>query len=340
MPINRKRREVRDEDYIDEDLRWDDEDGDEDERPRKSRRRDDDDEDERPRRKSRRRDDEDDEDDEDERPRRKSRRRDDDDDEDEEPRRKSRRRRDDDDEDDEDEDERPRKKSRRRDDDEDEDEDERPRKKSRRTRDDEEEDDPDPDDEDDKSSLIQSGWSAAKKVMSEATSYTDDFRFEEEVQVVKFLGTEPMVYQQHWIDRKGKRSFVCLGKNCPLCKAGSETSAKYAWPILNFGVEGAEDQPVTQLLVCGTKLAKQLEKHDQSDRNGPLDRLYWALSKTGKNQSTSYVLEPVKERDLSDDWEIDPDEAAEAVESAKVPGEEAITVTSRSDLLEIAREMR
>ena len=321
MAINRKsRRDVEDDDYYDEEkvTRRPADDDDEDDAPRKprSRRRDEDDEDEAPRKSSRRRRDDDDED-EDEAPRKSSRRsRRDDDDEDEAPRKSSRRSRDDDDEDD------------------------APRKSSRRSRRDDDDEDIDPDDKRVSSSVIQSGWDVAKKRMSESGSFTNDFRFDEEPQVVKFLNTEPLVYQQHWLDaRSGKKSFVCLGQGCPLCKAGDEPSSKYAWPVLNFGVEASGSAPVTQLLNCGTKLAKQLQKQDQDRRNGPLDKLYWALSKTGAKQSTSYVMEPVKERDLFDDWEIDADEAADAVDNAKVPGEEAINVTSREELLEIARDL-
>ena len=263
---------------------------------------------------------------------RKRRSRRDDDDEDERPARRSRRR----DEDDDDEDEAPRKRRSRRDDD---DEDEAPRKRRFRGPDeaDDDEDDIDPDDQpNDKSSLVQSGWGAAKKTMSESSQFTNDFKFDEEPQVIKFLRTEPLVYQSHWVERKGKKSFVCLGKNCPLCKAGDSPSPKFAWPVLNFGM----DVPTAQLVVCGTKLAKQLEKHDGDKRNGPLDKLYWAVSRTGKAQSTSYVLEPVKERDLAADWDIDPDDALDAIEETKVPGGEAINVTSRDDLIEIARELR
>jgi len=53
----------------------------------------------------------------------------------------------------------------------------------------------------------------------------------------------------------------------------------------------------------------------------------------------NYLLAPIKDRDLAEDWEIDLDEALDAVDAAVVPNpKDAITWTSKEDLRKIAHE--
>jgi hypothetical protein len=68
---------------------------------------------------------------------------------------------------------------------------------------------------------VQAGWGAAEAFLKPKTSeskYAVDVKFSEQPVLVRFLEDEPfMVYEQHWIDRtEGRRSFVCLGADCPL----------------------------------------------------------------------------------------------------------------------------
>ena len=195
------------------------------------------------------------------------------------------------------------------------------------------------DDEDEapaSSSLIQKGWGAAKKAMSESSNFTNDFRFSDEPQVVKFLSSEPYTFKQHFLEKKsGKKSYVCLGKGCPLCRdLGDTPSNKFAFPIVNLDTEGYP----TQLVVAGPRLCTMLEKLD-SGRQGPLEANYYALSRTGTKSSTSYSVQLVKPRDLADDWDLDPDVVDAYVTSVEVPGPDAIYVNSLVELTEIAQEL-
>lgn len=224
--------------------------------------------------------------------------------------------------------------------DEEEEEEEPVRKARRRPVEEVEEEEEDPNEEALRSSIIQSGWKAAKQRMEESSDYAKEFKFDEEYQVVKFLSAEPFIFRQHWLEQRGKgekKSFVCIGDSCPLCRIlGDTPSNKYAFPIVNLSEEGMP----TQLLVAGIRLAKRLERHNQDPKDGPLEKLYWAIARTGKaGGGTDYNTRPIKERDLADDWEIDPDEVEKVLSKAKPLTADAIFITPRSELLKIARQL-
>jgi hypothetical protein len=306
---------------------------------RRSRDDDDDDRDEKPRR-SRARDDDDEE--EDDRPaRRRSHSRDDDEDEDEE--KPTRRRRASRDDDDEDEDEKPRSRRRSRDDDDD-DEDEKPRGR-RRNRDDDDDEEEEPKA---KRRAMKGGWKTADRAKDASGSWANEVKLSSEEVVYKFLDDEPfVVYGQHWIDeRKGKKSFVCLadpdvkdkGKDCPLCAIGDKPRIFSAFNVLRIE---ADLDPALEVLTAATRLTEQL-KDKGSGKSGPLTAHYWGLSRSGKGNSTSYSQIPIKERDLGEEWDVDPlskreleDFEAEAYTSKTFPE----NPPSLRDLKEIAAEI-
>lgn len=191
-----------------------------------------------------------------------------------------------------------------------------------------------------RSSAVQVGWAAAKKVASKAgKSYATDFRFDEEVQLIKFISSEPMQFDQHWVQRQGKRSFVCpQTSSCPLCRAGNTPESKFAFSVVNLSSDESEDLQV-QLMTVGIRLLTQLAKLNEDPKTGPLDRIYWAVSKSGQGAKTTYSIMPVKDRDLADDWDIDPSEAAAALKPLKPLTPAALNPSSLEDLKEIAREI-
>lgn len=189
-----------------------------------------------------------------------------------------------------------------------------------------------------RSSVVQVGWAAAKKAVAKASkAFATDFRFEEDVQLIKFLGSEPMSFSQHWVQRQGKKSFICLGdSSCPLCRAGNKPEQKFAFSIVNLS---SDDDPAVSLMTVGLRLCGQLEKLDSDPKTGPLSRLYWAVSKSGQGQKTSYSIMPVKDRDLAEDWDLDPTDVVEALKPLKPLGPEALRMSSKAELAEIAREL-
>lgn len=167
------------------------------------------------------------------------------------------------------------------------------------------------------SSAISAGWSAAEITPS---TYAEEFRFSEGTyQVVKFLDEDGpfAVYRQHFLTQKteGKRSYISLGANDPLCtKLGSKPEEKRAFSVLNLS---APNGPTRQMLIASPRLFKSLHAAHFSPQ-GPLTKNYWALSRSGKMQTTTYHINPVKPRDLMEDWNID-EAAAEAASANAKP---------------------
>ena len=190
----------------------------------------------------------------------------------------------------------------------------------------------------DHSSVIQSGWSAAKKTVEKSSkSYATDFKFDEDVQLIKFISDEPMSFMQHWINRPGKKSFISIGEGDPLIAVGSKPDPKFAFTVLNL----SDEDPQLQLMIVGVRLCGQLEKLASNPKTGPLNRsdLYYAVSKSGQGTKTAYSIVPVKERDLAEEWEIDPVAAAEMIKTLKPLGPEALHTSTKAELAEIAREI-
>ena len=188
------------------------------------------------------------------------------------------------------------------------------------------------------SSIIQTGWSAAKKAVANSNKgYATDFKFDEDVQLIKFVSSDPMTFMQHWVNRSGKKSFISIGEGDPLVAVGSVPSQKFAFTILNL----SDEEPQLQLMIVGVRLCGQLEKLASDKKTGPLNRpdMYYAVSKTGQGTKTSYSIVPVKERDLAEEWDIDPVAAAELIKTMKPLGPEALHTSTKAELAEIAREI-
>ena len=189
-----------------------------------------------------------------------------------------------------------------------------------------------------RSSVIQTGWAAAKKAVAKSNkTFATDFRFDEDVQLIKFIGNEPMSFMQHWVNRPGKKSFISIGEGDPLIAVGSKPDQKFAFTVLNL----SDEDPQLQLMIVGVRLCGQLEKLDSDKKTGPLNRpdMYWAVSKTGTGTKTAYSITPVKERDLAEDWGIDPVAAAELIKTMKPLGPDALHTSTKAELAEIAREI-
>ena len=186
---------------------------------------------------------------------------------------------------------------------------------------------------------VQQGWDAAEALLKVETSeFPTDFRFSEEPQLVKFLQDRPFAtYEQHWIERpKGKKSFVCLGDNCPLCDVlGDKPRGKFAFNVL---VLSGETQGV-QILTAPPSLARQIKKAHDDERKGPLDKEFWEISRLGMGPTTQYTLNFVRGRDLAEEWKLSSDAVNELVAAAVPFTAEVIRETPRSEMLEVARSV-
>lgn len=240
--------------------------------------------------------------------------------------------------------EKPRKRRAARDDDDDGDDEERPAKKKRRARDEDEDDEEDDEDEDGESrkrpvGSVRKGWKGAKENQLKGGDFPDEMKITDEAELVKFLEDEPFAsYRQHWVDNPPagikKKSYTCLEDDCALCDMGDRPRTLTAFNVLHLSTGGAAEN---KILILGNKAVGQLQGFADDPKTGPLDRLFWAISKSGKKQSTAYNFQPVKERDLEEDWEIDPEDVAQEIEDAqdRVYDHTAIQVPTKRQLREL-----
>lgn len=191
------------------------------------------------------------------------------------------------------------------------------------------------------SNAVQSGWEAAEKLVTASGDYPTEFKFNEgEFSVIKFLDPNGpfAIYKQHFLQQKtvGKRSYVSLGANDPLCvKLGSKPEDKRAFTIANLSAAGG---PQRQMLIASPRLYKTLHAAHFSP-SGPLNKNYWAISRTGKMQQTVYHLTPIKPRDLMEDWNINAEEAEKAIAEMKPYERSVIKEHTWAELDEIANSL-
>jgi hypothetical protein len=188
---------------------------------------------------------------------------------------------------------------------------------------------------------VQAGWGAAKaalKPKEKTSAYPTNFRFSEQATLVRFLDNEPFaVYDEHWVDRtEGRRSFVCLGEDCPLCTiANQKPRAKFSFNVMVV----SDGEPNVQIMTVPPTFARQLESANDDPRRGPLTKFYWALSRIGVGRDTQYNLDRVRATDLAEDWELDADVLDEAAASAKRYDLSTVYVSPYEDVLEVAKSI-
>lgn len=154
-----------------------------------------------------------------------------------------------------------------------------------------------------------SGWDAMDKVA--AASSSDLFlRVTEDPTVIKVLSDGPFdVYNNHWIDeiQEGSKSVRCWGNvECPLCAVGDRPK-KFSACFCVISLEDP-DNPQMRVWEAGIKIARQLKELGLDPKRGPLNRpdLYFTIRKVVKAKATEYTMERVKERDLYEEFGIEP----------------------------------
>jgi hypothetical protein len=188
---------------------------------------------------------------------------------------------------------------------------------------------------------VQSGWDMADKFLKpkkEAGGYAVDLKIAETPKLIRFLDDGPfMIYEQHWVNRtEGKRSFVCLGEDCPLCTiAGDQARPKFVFNVLVL----TDEEPNVQLLTATPTLAKILRSKNDDPKFGPLSKFFWAISRQGTATTTQYIVERVKAMDLSEEWELDVEEVETAIANAVKYDESAVFISPREELLKLARQL-
>ena len=187
------------------------------------------------------------------------------------------------------------------------------------------------------STSVQSGWEAAES-LTVSSEFPTEVKFEDaKHQVFKFLDEAGpfAIYKQHFLKQKtsGKRSYVCIGANCPLCvKLQERPENKRAFTVVTLN---SLDGMQRQMLISGARLYQALHAAHYSPQ-GPLTKGYWAIVRLGKGPQTNYTVTPIKERDLEEDWNISQEKASTVVAASEVYTRGIIKEHSFEELDEIA----
>ena len=188
-------------------------------------------------------------------------------------------------------------------------------------------------------SAVKAGWDAAEQLTPQLKEFPVEYKHSETFQLIKFLDQSgPFAnYRQHFLSNKteGRRSYVCIGENCPLCiTLDNKPETKRAFTIVNLTAKPYQ----RQMLIATPRLYKTLHAGEFSPQ-GPLTKNYWALNRTGQKQQTVYNLLAVKGRDLQEDWGINEAEVEAAI-AAFTPFEASeIREDSYASLVEIAESL-
>lgn len=189
---------------------------------------------------------------------------------------------------------------------------------------------------------VLSGWDNADSITTPSNSYPTEFKHSDKTQVIKILDPNGpfAIYKMHFLTNKpGKKSYVCLkptGQDCPLCTLlNHKPEDKRSFTIVNFSAEGG---PQRQILTATPPLYRTLVTANSSPQ-GPLNKNFWGLSRTGERASTTYHLTAIKARDLDEDWGIKQADAEAIIGATELYNSDVIRETPYAELQEIAETL-
>lgn len=217
-----------------------------------------------------------------------------------------------------------------------EDKEEKPRR-SRRSRDEGEEERPHRGGKREHGKSAGRGWDTVKTARAETFQSAGMLAVKDKAVVLKFLESEPFaVYKQHWLGNP-KRPYTCLDEKCPMCDDGYDTRFVALFNV--FDLQAGENK----YWQCGPDAAKKVMAKAESDKwYSPIDGddVYFEVSREKQsNGFYAFNLDPVKGRDLEDEYDVEPldeEELEEALDN--LFDEDVIPYQSRSDLRAAAEE--
>jgi hypothetical protein len=190
---------------------------------------------------------------------------------------------------------------------------------------------------------VLSGWDAADSLTSPSGDFPTEVKFEDGKHLVfKFLDEKGpfAIYKQHFLKQKtsGKRSYVWDGSGAedPLSAIlDSRPENKRAFTVVNLSHPESMQR---QMLITGARLYQALHAAHYSPQ-GPLTKGFWAIVRLGKGPTTVYTVTPIKERDLEEDWNINPERAAAVIAVSEPYTANVIKTHSYDELKEIAESL-
>jgi hypothetical protein len=199
------------------------------------------------------------------------------------------------------------------------------------------------------------GFASYSQKKRSNSDFADEFKPEaNKSTLIKFGDPEPFdVFHQHWVEEgnasgKTRHSFVCRDdeyfgdseddRECPLCEIGEPASTYSLFNIIDLT---NPRKPETLVWKTSPAVTDKLMRASEDKKTSPLDRedLYFEVTMVKKKNKTEWDIQPVKARDLEEDFDMEPlseDEIEELLEK-RFEDRTAITkVDSYDDLQELA----
>jgi hypothetical protein len=187
------------------------------------------------------------------------------------------------------------------------------------------------------------GWGGYRQTADSIKSdFADNLKIVDNTDMlIKIADTEPVAaYAEHWLTIDGKRrSFVCLGANCPLCdRLGDRPTVKVAMNVIDMDA----NPPEVKIWQFGTQVGDILEKFADNPKTSPVNRddLYWTITRTKKADRYTTTVRPVKARDLVEDFDTDPltDAELDELEQQLFTQDQVFTIKSRAELIKVIED--
>ena len=173
---------------------------------------------------------------------------------------------------------------------------EKPRRRSRKSA----EDEPPPG--------IHVGLEGAERVAKSGAGTISRLTLSKEPELVKVLENGPFAsYKQHWVKQGGNQNdkpYTCPETDdCPLCAMGHRWSKVFVFNVLHLSPN--DGKPTNKILQVGVKAYNSFKSTatPRGKDKPAFDKDYWAISRSGQGTSSQTNFNPVKERDLEEDWE-------------------------------------
>jgi hypothetical protein len=157
------------------------------------------------------------------------------------------------------------------------------------------------------------GWDAYDQQASESSGFADKFKLPvgkaNEV-IIHFVDPGPFaVFNQHWIEREGKKSWTCLktktNPSCPICdRIPSKLSNQSMFNIVDFS---DPENPLLKVWQVGKGYGDVIKSFSSVAKTRPLNRedLYFSVSRSdNKTGAKTLSMSDIKARDLEEDWGV------------------------------------
>jgi hypothetical protein len=157
-----------------------------------------------------------------------------------------------------------------------------------------------------RSGVVTTGWGGAKE-MNTGGDFIKSLDFKNEALrdgdtlwfLIKFLEDAPYANVKiHWIsERKGKKSFVCIGDGCPLCDVGADVKAEFRFNVAMF----TDTDPVVRSWAAGWKIYRKIESLSQSKLTSPLPKRTYLATRIGKNwNEMQYDIQKITDDEIGE----------------------------------------